>query len=211
MAFSIAFVPGVTITKWTRIWEERRPETPLAFEPVTTAEQATVLHAGRADVGFVRLPVEREGLSVIRLYDEVAVVVLPVDHELAKREELSLADLAGLTLHPESADVAATVELIAAGVGAAVLPHAIARQNSRKDVVARPVTDAEQTQIAIAWLEENTTDDIEEFVGIVRGRSAQSSRGVPTPPTEKPQRKPSQKPATKNTRKVVPRRRRQGR
>jgi len=175
----------VTITKWSRTWEERRRDTALSFVPVEVDQQSAVLREDAADVSFVRLPVDAGELSVIRLYSEVAVVVLSVDDPLADHETLTLAELASTTLHDPADPVTDTIALIAAGVGGVVLPHAIARAHSRKDLVARPVTDAPETEIAIAWLAEQTTKDIEEFVGIVRGRSANSSRLVPTPPTEK--------------------------
>ena len=41
-----------------------------------------------------RLPVDREGLHLVRLYDEVAVVVVARDHPVAAYEEIDLADLA---------------------------------------------------------------------------------------------------------------------
>ena len=185
MTLTIAFVPGVTITKWSRLWEQRRPETPLTFAPTPESGQSTVLRDGTADVSFVRLPVDAAetaaaplaALSVIRLYSEVVVAVLPEDHPLADENSVTLDDLAGLTLHDNQGPLRDAVELVAAGVGALVVPHALARQHNRKGVVSRPVTDAEETWIAIAWLAENTTSDIEAFVGIVRGRSANSSRG----------------------------------
>ena len=73
-AFTIAFVPGVTLTRWTRAWQERQRRIPLAFLSADAASQISALHDGRADVSFVRLPVDRTGLSIIPLYDEVAVV-----------------------------------------------------------------------------------------------------------------------------------------
>lgn len=189
-ALRIAFVPGVTIAKWTDRWEERRRDLPLAFVPVAEPDQADVLHAAAADVSFVRLPVDRQGLSVIRLYSEIAVVVVAADDALARADGVSLAELAGRALHAiDPADAHAVpnaVELVAAGVGAVVLPHSLARLHGRKGVVAVPVTDAPPTDVAIAWLADGTTPDIEEFVGIVRGRSANSSRATPTPPAEKP-------------------------
>ncbi|MGO7983797.1 LysR substrate-binding domain-containing protein, partial [Rhizobium johnstonii] len=41
------------------------------------AEQSAVLRDGRADVAFVRLPIEADELNVIPLYEEVSVVVTP--------------------------------------------------------------------------------------------------------------------------------------
>lgn len=187
-AFTIAFAPGVTLTRWTRAWEERQRRIPLAFLPTDAASQVSALHEGLADVSFVRLPVERDGLSIIPLYDEVAVVVVPKEHPVAAFDAVTLDDLAGEDRVPPSLSAEGAVELVAAGGGIVILPQSIARLHTRKDVVARPVTDAAGTSIAIAWREDRTTPQVEEFVGIVRGRTAASSRAVPTPKTEKPRK-----------------------
>jgi hypothetical protein len=70
-----------------------------------------------------------------------------------------------------------TVELIAAGTGHAILPHGVARLHHRRDVVAVPVTDAAPTRIALVWRVDRDDADIQEFVGVVRGRTTRSSRG----------------------------------
>jgi hypothetical protein len=57
-----------------------------------------------------------------------------------------------------------------------VVPLSVARTHSRRDLIHRPVTDAEPTKIALAWLVDNPNELIEEFIGIVRGRTANSSR-----------------------------------
>jgi DNA-binding transcriptional LysR family regulator len=188
MTFTIGFVPGVTLTKWSRLWEERRSDLPLGFAPTTEQTQSAVLLDGEAQVAFVRLPVDPSHLgelSVIPLYSEVVVAVLGEDHPLADQDSVVLSDLADITLHDNQGDLRAAVELVAAGVGALVVPHALARQYSRKGVVSRDVTDAAETWIAIAWVAENETPDIDDFVGIVRGRSANSSRGTTAPRTER--------------------------
>ena len=184
--FRLAFVPGVTVRKWTTRWEERHPEIPLEVSPIESADGVAVLHSGVADVSFVRLPIEREGLSVIRLYGEVAVLVVSRDSPLSGLEAVALTDAADAVPYPPLGSIKDAVELVAAGVGSLRLPHSLARLHARKDVVAIPITDAPETDIAIAWLSEATTDSIEEFVGIVRGRTADSSRGTPTPPTIRP-------------------------
>lgn len=202
-AFTIAFAAGVTLTRWTRAWEERQRRIPLAFVATDAASQVSALHAGGADVSFVRLPVDRTGLSIIPLYDEVAVVILPKEHPLAALESVTLHDLA---IEDQVADILSAedaVELVTAGGGIVILPQSIARLHARKDVVARPVTDAPVTTIAIAWLEQRTTAQVEEFVGIVRGRTAASSRAVPTAKTEKPRKAVT--PKTRTTQRARPR------
>lgn len=173
---SIAFVPGVTLGKWSLEWEKRHPEILLRVRPGTETDSVSVLHDGIADVSFVRLPVREHGLSIIPLYTEAAVVIAPKDHPIAAFDELTLADLVDQQVVRNPEVVADAVELVSAGVGLVLLPQSIARLHARKDVVARVVTDAPQTEIAIAWMEEDLTADMEEFIGIVRGRKASSSR-----------------------------------
>ena len=202
-AFTIAFAAGVTLTRWTRAWEERQRRIPLAFIPTDAASQVSALHEGLADVSFVRLPVDRTGLSIIPLYDEVAVVVVPKEHPFSVFESVTLADLSNEDRVADTLSAEDAVELVAAGGGIVILPQSIARLHARKDVIARLIADDVGTSIAIAWLEENTTPQVEEFVGIVRGRTAASSRAVPTPKTEKPRKAVT--PKTRTTQRARPR------
>ncbi|MFC5928058.1 LysR family transcriptional regulator [Cryobacterium melibiosiphilum] len=217
MTFSIAFVAGVTPTKWTRIWGQRRPETPLAVFRTEMPEQVEVLRDERAAVSLVRLPIDETGLSVIALYNEIPVVVLPKGHDLdvtGDTEPVSIADLADEHLLQDPDDVPAwrdlaievadgsrralppmrdmdeVMEQVAAGVGIVVVPHSIARLYGRKDVVSRPVAGVPDTQIALAWPTDATTDLVEEFIGIVRGRSSASSR-TPAPAAPVPEAEPA--------------------
>lgn len=188
--FRVAIVPGVNPGKWTKAWAQRRTA-PIEVTPVDAGDQRTVLVDGLADVSFVRLPVERHGLSVIRLYEEATVVVVPGDHPIALFDSVTTADLDGETIRHELLEDA--IDLVVAGVGVLVVPQSIARQHARRDLAMRPITDAAATEIAIAWLSEATTPDIEEFVGIVRGRTAASSRGAAAAPAEPAEKKPAPK------------------
>ncbi|WP_406150595.1 LysR family substrate-binding domain-containing protein [Streptomyces sp. NBC_01012] len=215
-AFRLAYVPGVTPTKWVRIWNERLPGTPLTLVGVPAAEAAALLRGSGADAGFVRLPVDRTDLSAIPLYTETTVVVVPKDHEATAVEELSPEDLAEETvLHPlddtldwerppgrpafeRPATTEDAVALVAAGVGLLVVPQSLARLYHRKDLTYRPLTDAPESRIALSWPQERTTDLVEEFIGIVRGRTVNSTRGrPPTPP--QPKAKAKAKPKAKGT------------
>jgi DNA-binding transcriptional LysR family regulator len=184
---SIAFVPGVTLTKWTRAWDERDRGDRLQVTP--TDDPVAAVREGRADLGFVRLPVaedETVGLNLIRLYSEVPVAVLAKEHPLGRAGGIRRAELDGDTVLEVTATVKDAVELVAAGVGVLLVPQSVARLYNRKDVVAVPITDAPESTIGLVWLVENTNGHtgaaIDEFVGIVRGRSIRSSRGTPTPP-----------------------------
>ncbi|MGW7455492.1 LysR family substrate-binding domain-containing protein [Streptomyces sp. NPDC054787] len=203
-SFRLAYVPGVTPTKWVRIWNERLPDVPLTLVAVSPAEAFGVLRGGGADAGFVRLPVDRTDLSAIPLYTETTVVVIPKDHLVATAEEVSTEDLADeIVLHPlddtldweslpgrpafeRPATTADAIELVAAGIGVLVVPQSLARLHHRKDLTYRPVTGAPESRVALSWPQDETTDLVEEFIGIVRGRTVNSTRGrPPTPPQPK--------------------------
>ncbi|WP_232498560.1 LysR family transcriptional regulator substrate-binding protein [Agromyces humatus] len=164
--------------KWLRAWGERRADLPLEAVRVEQHEQADGLASGDVDLAFVRLPIDTDGLNVVPLWEETPVAVLPSEHPLADRATLTLADLDDEPLAPQQPDPAMIVELVAAGTGYAVLPHGVARLHHRKDVVAIPLSDAPITRIALVWRIERDDDDIQEFVAVVRGRTARSSRGA---------------------------------
>ncbi|MGV8908270.1 MAG: LysR family substrate-binding domain-containing protein [Propionicimonas sp.] len=186
----VGFVPGVTVTKWRKIWADRLRKVPLHVIEVPEAGQRAALDAGEVDMCFVRLPVDGEGLHTIRLYDEVAVVVVQKDHPVAAFEEVSLADLSGETLVVDD-EGATGADRVAWGAGVLLVPQSVARSHSRRDLVYRPVTDAAPTTIALAWLVENPNELIEEFVGIVRGRTANSSRTAASRPVPHAEAQPA--------------------
>jgi DNA-binding transcriptional LysR family regulator len=209
--FRLAYVPGVMPGKWVRIWGERRPDVPLSLAQLGAAEAAGALLAGDADAGLVRLPVDRDVLSAIPLYTETTVVVVPKDHLVTAADEVTVADLADeILFHPlddvlawetlpgrpaleRPATTADAVELVAAGVGVLVVPLSLARLHHRKDLTHRPVTDAPQSAVALSWPQDAHTDLVEDFIGIVRGRTVNSTRGraqaAPPPRKSDPKKK----------------------
>ncbi|PTL71526.1 LysR family transcriptional regulator [Rathayibacter caricis DSM 15933] len=204
--FSVALAPGVTPTKWTRIWGDRRADLPLRVLALDEDETPRALLDGRAQVAFVRGDVDSSLLSAIHLYDEQPVVVLGREHAFADAESVDVADLADEHLLqepsavPEWAAVAVeiadgsrrplprmsglddAVEQVAAGVGVLIVPQAVARVHSRKDVRAVPVSGVAPTAVRLAWVTEEKTDDVEDFIGVVRGRSSNTTRGTAATP-----------------------------
>ncbi|WP_280309536.1 LysR family transcriptional regulator [Nocardia abscessus] len=187
----VGFVPGVTVSKWTRIWGERFPETSLEVIALTQADQEAALREGRVDMCFVRLPIDREGVSAIPLYREVPVVVVQKEHPLSVFDEVRMGDLTDERLQ-DTSDVdaiAAALELVAAAGGAAIVPHSLARLHHRRDLVYRPMLDVPDTEVALAWPTGHTSDLVEDFIGVVRGRSERSSRAPARAEENQPRKK----------------------
>lgn len=169
----IGHVRGVTLAKWRRIWAERYTE-PLLVSEVPDSEQLDGLRDGSLDMCFVRLPIDREGLHAIPLYEETIVAWVAKDHVLTAADELTLADLEGETVLNDPSGIALDRVL---GGAVLVVPMSIARGASRRDLRYRPIVDAETSQVALVWRVDDENPLIEEFIGVVRGRGANSSRG----------------------------------
>lgn len=176
-ALTIAFVPGVSPAKWARVWRERFPEIELRLRPIGADEVDDAL-AGEADMVFAREPVS-DLHNAIPLWTETAVVAMPKDSPLADATEVDLAttDVHVVDAGPVPADLEGTLDLVEANVGVAVLPQSLFRAASRKELVARALVGSPGTRILLAWRSEDASETTEEFIGVVRGRTANSSRG----------------------------------
>ena len=79
----VGFVPGVTVTKWRRIWADRFPRLGLDVVEIAEADQHAALTDEAVDLCFVRLPLEDPRLHLIPLWSEQPVVVARRDHPVA--------------------------------------------------------------------------------------------------------------------------------
>ncbi|MUL63694.1 LysR family transcriptional regulator [Mycobacterium sp. CBMA 234] len=199
LSLTLGYVPGGTPAKWARIWAERHREVPLILHAVDAADAADAVRAGTVDVALLRLPTDTSGLAVIALYEETTVAVVPTDHVLTAADEIASADLDGeptllplddvvgwegspgvpVEYRPETTEGA--IELVAAGMGALIVPQSLARLYHRKDLTYRPITDAPTCPVALVFPEGQQPELVEEFIGIVRGRKTSSSRGQAEP------------------------------
>jgi len=192
--FVLGAIPGATPGKWIGLWRERMPHVTLELREIAVSAQLEAL--AEVDAALVRLPVEpSDDLHLIPLYDEEPVVVMSTDSDLTAADELDIADLRGEVviaaaddvLHlsvPDAvapafappSDTAEAIATVAAGVGVVIVPMSLARAHQRRDVEYRVLRDGPRSTVALAWLRDSTTPDVETFVGVVRGRTARSSR-----------------------------------
>lgn len=171
--FTLAFPPGVTIGKWTRAFAERLPRVELVVIP--SPDPLALLADGSADMVFARDAEPDETRHLIPLYTEEVVAVVHHEHLLTLEEELHLADLAGeprVTGEPGEA----LMRSVAAGDGIALLPASVAKAFRRRDVVALRLRDAPTSSVGLTWPREDQHPLVDDFIGIVRGRTAHSSR-----------------------------------
>jgi DNA-binding transcriptional LysR family regulator len=198
-SLTLGYVPGGTPAKWARTWAERHSDVRLTLRAVAAADAAAEVRAGTVDVALLRLPADTSALAVIPLYEETTVAVIPTDHLLTAADEITSADLDGEPILLPLDDVVAwadapgspvdhrpettedAIELVAAGLGALIVPQSLARLYHRKDLTYRPIADAPTCVVALAFPEGPPSALVEEFTGIVRGRKPSSSRGPAQP------------------------------
>lgn len=198
----ISIVPGVTPGKWLRTWEQRRPQDRVAVTLVEERQQLDLLRAGEVELAFVRLPVDGAELHLIPLYSEVPVAVLPRGHVAAELDTITTTDVADSLLEAPELTAKQAVEVVAGGAGVVVVPMSVARLYHRKDVSAVAVTDLPETQVGVAWRQAFDDPRIEEFVGVVRGRTSRSSRGRSGDEKPRPKLKAAEKTAAKAARRA---------
>ncbi|MEW2356241.1 LysR family transcriptional regulator [Spirillospora sp. NPDC029432] len=85
-----------TLPVLTKAVRARHPGIELVLRGQTYSGEALARVAdGEDDLGFVRLPVRREGVAVRLIEREFLVAALPAEHPLARHHEIRLPDLAG--------------------------------------------------------------------------------------------------------------------
>jgi len=171
--FRVAFPLGVTVGKWTRTFEQRFPRVELVVRP--SDDPLAALAAGEADMVFARDAEADDERHLIPLYAEDVVAVVHHEHLLTLEEIWQLADFDDeprVTGEPSEA----LMRSVASGDGVAFLPASVAKALRRRDVVALRLEDAPQSRIGLTWPREGQHPLVDEFIGIVRGRTAHSSR-----------------------------------
>jgi DNA-binding transcriptional LysR family regulator len=202
-SFTIGFMPGLIVTEAVCALTSLHPQLTVDVLRTNWDDQIAVLHDGRADVSYVRLPVDQSGLQVRPLLTEPRVAALPAGHRLAGKDTIAIADLADEHLLqdpaavPEWRDVAAEMrdpdrprapffrtveeklEHVAAGRGIVLLPLSTALFYTRPGVAYSHVSDIAPNQVCLAWEATRTSRLIQDFVAIAAGHSPVASQAEP--------------------------------
>lgn len=201
----LGFARGIAPSKWANRWSVVQPTIPLELVPLNLTFGCPE-RPGSYDIVIERAaPGHRPGGSegtdrhALRLYTEAIALVVPIDHELAQQEQVSLAELSLVPLldHPDHSaewpaaepwqdpswmprNAAAALELVAAGSGALLLPQLLARHigDKRRHAVLRVVGEPTLagTTVWATWDVDRDAADVQQLIGVMRGRTARSSR-----------------------------------
>jgi len=161
-----------------RAYRSRYENVSLVVREMPTPIQVAALRNGEIDIGFLRTPVNIDGLVVRTLRQEKTVILLPDTHRLTKRRSIPLRLLAGepLIIHPstprpswadfmislcrnagfepqisqEAIKTSTAASFVAAGLGLTLMPESL-KGLVRTGVVCRPIAPpAPKTQLLVA-------------------------------------------------------------
>ncbi|QLH20401.1 LysR family transcriptional regulator [Streptomyces sp. Rer75] len=156
-----------------RRWDETHPGTPL--ELLRIDDRTAGLTQGKVDAALLRGEVTADGLRTELLMSEERVVVMPADSPLATLPRVTLADLAAhpialntvsgtttMDLWPPTARPVAAIEVtntdewlvaIAAGRAVGISTSATPSHHTHPSLVFRPLADAPDIPVVLAWRE----------------------------------------------------------
>lgn len=164
---------GAMTTPIVRRWNAANPDPPLRL--LRRNDPDAGLDAGQVDLAVVRGAARVDGeLRAVLVGHESRVCAMAIDHPLADRARIQLADLAGTQVATDrrtgtttatlwtdaglapppftaTGDVEEWMELIAAGEAVGVTAVATAEQYSRPGVVFAPIDDAPGIPVHVMW------------------------------------------------------------
>ena len=185
----VGFMPGLTVTGANRVLARRHPELTIEVRRMEWATQTSAILDGQIDLGYLRMPMQTDGLHTVTVAEEPCEVLLPAAHRLADKDALELSDLSTeLLLQPapmipgwtgESAaeddhprptitTVEEKLEHVAAGVGVVVLPRSAAGYYTRLDVAHVRISDLAPVRIVLAWDRSRHDPLIDEYAEIAQ-------------------------------------------
>ena len=202
-ALTVGFYIGDPISRVVRAFRRAHPDVDARVVRIYWYDQRDVLFDGRADAAFVHLPIDEDGLTLVRLYSSPRVALLPADHRLAGRDEIKIADLADdpVVQHrgasavweawhnadprpdgrrprpgPTVGNIEEKLEVVGAGHAISFVPAtAAAAVHMPPDVVAIPVVDLPPTEVCLARKTARRSSIVDAFVETARAVFAQAA------------------------------------
>ncbi|MHC5264455.1 LysR family transcriptional regulator [Streptomyces sp. UC4497] len=194
---TIGMIPTITsldLPRALRVFHQSHPAARVTLRTAASDELVSSVASGAVDIAVLGLPetVTPAGVQALRLSRQKHVAVVPIEHRLAGRCRLRLADLAGETfvdftagtpgrtqtdLAFEAADIQRDVtfeamsthlilDLVEQNLAVALLPPATLRPGS--PVAAIPVTDGPTRSEYLTWSAFNPTPAATALLAVLR-------------------------------------------
>lgn len=205
MAGSLTLLP--LIPRAIHAFRQARPGVRVTLEESNTPVLCRALQNGQLDIAIVRPPVPDPNVIVRPLMDEPSMIVLPFSHPLSGQDGIHLRDIAedqlilferhlgpgyydtiiaaclieGFSplLGQAAPQIAATVPMVATGMGVAIVP-AYLRQIRTEGVTFHPILGTvPRASIAMAMANRAPNGILRGFADILRGLCMDAAPGRP--------------------------------
>jgi DNA-binding transcriptional LysR family regulator len=180
-----------------RVFRSENPMVEIQLLEMGTLAQLAALRAGNIHMGVMRLfQHDAKGLIIERIVEEPYVLAVPSEHRLAMLDTIPLVSLDGepliffpRRLHPalhdkiiacfsaagctpviaqETTTKFASIALVAAGLGLALVPSS-AQKQSRLGVVYRPIVGGlPMVELSLVWREETESAALRNLIETIR-------------------------------------------
>lgn len=171
---TVGYTTNLIITPAVQNLRHRHPDADVQTLYLDWNEPRDALLDHRADAVVTRLPIRTEGLHVTILYDEPRMLLVPLNHRLAGKDSVTLADIASepMPRMPDPAwnaywridprpdgtpapegpmvdDIEDKLELVASGQAVAIIPAGV-RDGFRPDLTTIPLDGIDPGHVVLA-------------------------------------------------------------
>ncbi|MFD2467502.1 LysR family transcriptional regulator [Amycolatopsis silviterrae] len=188
-------------------FQARHPGCRVTMSEVRCADPLGPLRAGDVDMLITRLPVHEEDLTVGPvLLSEPRMLAVPVGHPFARRESVSVEDLAEETVvdvagpapdywwefhaptrtpsgkqiqrGPAVATFQELLAQISTGLGVSPVVESVSRYHARPDVSLVPIRDLPDSEVALVWRTNAETALLRAFASVAAEVTAEAGRAL---------------------------------
>jgi DNA-binding transcriptional LysR family regulator len=178
-----------------RAYRSEYPEVDVELRELTTLEQIEALIQGHLHVGFLRTPIEEDGIEVQVLCREEFVIALPETHPASEKNVVDLNTLrnesfimfprqmgphhydeiialfrrAGFSprIVLEAVQMQTIINLVSSGIGLAIVPGSVTTLQ-RPGIVYRPLRETTWFDVAIAWRKNDENPLVQNFLSVAQ-------------------------------------------
>lgn len=177
-ALVVGFMPGLSLRHAMRTVMDEFSHATIEIRELTWVNQADLVRDGTVDVALVRRPIDSAGLRLQRVINDPRGALLSSDHPLAHRAAVGILELAehpvirhrhgGIwddywtvsprpdgsfpTPGPMVETVSEKLAIVATGAAITFVPRSASHAYTHRDVVWVPISDIEDSHVALAWI-----------------------------------------------------------
>ncbi|KKI92030.1 LysR family transcriptional regulator [Bacillus sp. SA1-12] len=175
-----------------RGFQEQFPFVDLILHEMPTPMQVEAFHHKEIDIGFVRPPLFDPLLSLLSVYQETCIAVVPKSHPIAQLASISLADLsteqfilvereiwpswyddiiskchdAGFSpnIRQGVKEIQTVIGLVASGLGISIVPRSTSNFHMRDVTYVNIEQEAPRVEMSLAWRTDEDSILVKQFL-----------------------------------------------